>query len=99
MKEEDMFLVTEACSPYINETGDLELELSYLENAEEWETNSQHWISKDRIDFNKITSGNNSFFSQYKSSGRHNPYICKVIQLLWSNPSVRSMAKNIGKEV
>jgi hypothetical protein len=96
MKKEEMSLVLETCSSYIHEPDDLESEFSTLENTEEWEANCQHGISDH---FNQTRPGNNSFFNQCKSSGRHNPDICKVIQLLWSKPSVRSMAKDAEREV
>lgn len=99
MKKEEMSLVLETCSSYINEPDDLESELSTIENTEEWEANSQNDIAKDGTDFNQTMSCNNSFFKQFKSFGRQNPEICKVIQLLWSNPSVRSMVKDLQKEV
>lgn len=99
MKTEEISLVLETCSSYINEPDDLESELSTLENTEEWEANSQNDIAKDGTGFNQTMSCNNSFFKQFKSSGRQNPEICKVIQLLWSNPFVRSMVKDLRKEV
>jgi hypothetical protein len=96
MKKEELSLVLETCSSYINEPDDLESEFSTLEYTEDWEANCQHGISDN---FNQTMSGNNSFFNQCKSSGRHNPDIWKVIRLLWSKPSVRSMAKDAEREV
>jgi hypothetical protein len=96
MKKEEISLVLETCSSFINEPDDLQSELSTLGNTAEWEANCQHGISNH---FNNTMADNNSFFNKRNSSVRNNPDICKVIQLLWSNPAVRSMVKDAEQEV
>jgi hypothetical protein len=102
--EEELSVVLETCSFYIKELDDLEPELNVLDSIEEWDTNSQQDIAKEETGFNQKMSLDSSFFKQSISSGmpveeRQNLDICKVINLLWSKPSVRSMVKELELKV
>ncbi|XP_021938054.1 IQ domain-containing protein D isoform X2 [Zootermopsis nevadensis] len=104
LMEEEISLVLETCSLYMNESYDHDLELSAPDTTEEWDNNSQKDTAKGENDCNQM-SGDNAVFQQSKSpgitvvEGRQNPEMCRVIQLLWNKQAIRNIAMELKTEI
>lgn len=104
LMEDEISLVLETCSLYMNESYDHELELNAPDTTKEWDNNSQKDTAKGENDCNQM-SGDNAVFQQSKSpgitvvEGRQNPEMCRVIQLLWNKQAIRNIAMELKTEV
>jgi hypothetical protein len=105
LKEEEILLVLETCSPYISKPDDHELELGAPDRTEEQKTSIHKHSEKGKTGLNQNVPGDSTSYKQSMTSGitvaegRQNPDMSRVIQLLWSKPSIRSMVKELQLQV
>ncbi|KAJ4436912.1 hypothetical protein ANN_17044 [Periplaneta americana] len=102
LKNEELLFVLEACSPYLNQTEDVELSGPDVRDISEH--GSEIGTSKKDFTSKNILSWGSSFVKKSKSSrisveGREDPEVCKVIQLLWNKPPIRQLVKDLLKDV